>query len=93
VRVHRIAIAPSAVAAIRALHPDIKRAVRNALTALASDPERGLALQGELAGLHRYKVRRYRIIYEIVRPTRIVRVVAVGHRSRLYEDLADARRG
>lgn len=42
----------------------------------------------ELSGLWKYKVRRFRIIYELKRKARIIRIYAVGHRREVYEKLA-----
>lgn len=80
-------MAPAAAAALTALHPDIKRAVRSALESVAANPEVGLPLAGELRGLYRYKVRRFRIVYEIAASQRIVRVLAIGHRRDIYDRL------
>jgi mRNA interferase RelE/StbE len=45
----------------------------------------GKALRHSLKGLWRYRVREYRIICEIQRDRLVVLVVAVGHRSKVYE--------
>ena len=92
IRHHRLTIAPSAAAVIRTLHPGLKHSVRNALTALQSDPTLGAPLRNELDGLWRYRVRRYRIVYAVERSPREVRVVAVGPRRTVYEDLMESRR-
>ncbi|MGH7797219.1 MAG: type II toxin-antitoxin system RelE family toxin [Candidatus Binatia bacterium] len=44
---------------------------------------------GELSGLWRFKVRRFRIIYELDRKARVSRIFAIGHRREVYEQLAD----
>ena len=89
---YRLVIAPQAPEVVRALHPDLKRSVRSALEALGDAPSIGEPLRGELAGLWRYRVRRFRIVYELDRSARLVRVMAVGPRRSIYEDLAAARR-
>jgi mRNA interferase RelE/StbE len=89
---YRLVVAPPAADVVRALHPDLKRSVRNALDAIADAPSIGAPLRGDLAGLWRYRVRRFRIVYEVDRSTRLVRVLAVGPRRSVYEDLAAARR-
>jgi len=89
---YRLVIAPQVAAVVRALHPDLKRSVRSALDALGDAPSIGEPLRGELAGLWRYRVRRFRIVYELDRSARLVRVMAVGPRRSIYEDLAAARR-
>jgi mRNA interferase RelE/StbE len=91
VRDYRVRVAPAAEKALAALHPDVKRAIRSALDTIASKPESGLPLAGELSGLHRYKVRRFRIVYEIVASERVIRVMAVGHRRDIYDELVGRR--
>lgn len=41
----------------------------------------------------RYRVRRYRVVYEINARARTLRIVAVGHRRDVYEELAERGRG
>jgi mRNA interferase RelE/StbE len=91
-RRYRLVIAPQAAEVVRALHPDLKRSVRSALDALGDEPALGEPLRGELAGLWRYRVRRFRIVYERDQSHRVVRVMAVGPRRSVYEDLAAVRR-
>jgi mRNA interferase RelE/StbE len=42
-------------------------------------------LKGELSGYYRYRVGDYRVIYEIDEHSKVVTVVLIGHRSRVYE--------
>ena len=53
----------------------------------ASDPEQfGKPLRSGLKGFWRYRVQDYRIICRLENKILIVVVVAVGHRSSVYED-------
>ena len=88
----RPAIPPRVAGAIRHLHPDLKRSVRQAIRALCADPACGEPLQKELEGYWKYRVRRFRIVYAIDRPSRIIRIVAVGPRRTIYEQAADQLR-
>ncbi len=45
---------------------------------------------GELAELRKFRVRRFRIIYQAEARSRTVRLLAVGPRRTVYEDLAAA---
>ena len=86
--VYRPDIPPHVAEVIRHLPPDIKRSVKQALRSLSADLISGVPLMRELSGLWKYKVRRFRIIYELDRKARIIRIYAVGHRREVYEKLA-----
>jgi len=80
-------IPPHVAEVIRSLHPDLKRSIKAAVRALATNPEAGESLQRELDGLRKYRVRRFRIVYAIDRKRRVIRLMAVGHRRDVYEEL------
>ena len=90
--VYRPDIPPHVVEIVRHLPPDVKRSVKQALRSLSADPFSGAPLMRELSGLWRFKVRRFRIIYEPDRKARVIRIFAVGHRREVYEKLADRLR-
>ena len=81
-------IPPHVAEAIRGLPPDVKRSVRQSIRALAQTPEIGATLVGELSGLCKYRVRRFRIVYQVDRSGRRLRIIAVGHRAVIYDDLS-----
>lgn len=89
---YRPAFAPWVADRVRHLPPDIKRAVKEAIRALALAPERGDALERELEGCLKYKVRRYRIVYRVDRDARTVHILAMGHRRTIYEEAAERLR-
>lgn len=78
--------------AVRHLPPKTKRGIKQALRSLSADPFTGTPLMGELTGQWRIKVRRFRIVYELDRKARTVRIFAIGHRREVYEELADRLR-
>ena len=90
--VYRPDIPPHVAETIRHLPPDVKRSIKQALKSLSADPLVGAPLLRELSGLWRFKVRRFRIIYELDRKARIIRIFAIGHRREVYEQLADRLR-
>ena len=81
-------VPPHVAEVIRSLHPDLKRSIKAAVRAIATDPECGEPLLRELDGLWKFRVRRFRIVYTIDRKTRVIHVMAVGHRRHVYEDLS-----
>ena len=89
---YRPDIPPHVAEVIRHLSPEVRRAVKSAIRALADNPALGEPLQRELQGLWKYRVKRFGIVYAVDRPRRILRVVAVGHRRAVYEDIADRAR-
>ncbi|MGH7828395.1 MAG: type II toxin-antitoxin system RelE family toxin [Candidatus Binatia bacterium] len=85
----RLDIPPHVAEVIRHLPPDLKRSVKHALRSLSLHPFSGETLLRELEGLWKYRVRRFRIVYDVTRDKRIIRIFAVGHRQEVYEKLAE----
>ena len=85
----RPSIPPHIAAVIRTLHPDLKQSIKSAIRAIAANPECGEPLQRELNGLRKYRVRRFRIVYAVEQKRRVIRLMAVGHRRSVYEELTD----
>lgn len=85
----RLDIPPHVAKVIRSLHPELKQSVKAALRAIVADPEREDSLQRELHELRKFRVRRFRIVYRIERKARLIRLMAVGHRRGVYEELAE----
>lgn len=86
---YRPDIPPRVAEVIRHLPPEVKRGVKSALRALSDGSAVGEPLQRELEGLLKYRVKRYRIVYVLNRKQRIIRIIAIGHRRGVYEELAD----
>jgi len=88
-----LAIPPHVAEVLRRLPPDIKRSVKAALRAIGADPSIGAPLDHELKELWRFRVRRFRIVYDIDRSRRTVQVMAVAHRRHIYDDLVSRPHG
>jgi len=89
VTLYRAAVHSAAAEVMRALPPEVKRAVKAAIRKISAEPGSGEPLRGELEGRFKYRVRRYRVVYRIDRAARVVDIVAVGHRRSVYEELAE----
>jgi len=76
----------SIVSLIRNLHPLIKADISSALHFLVQNPNSGKALKEELHGLRSYRIKRYRVIYRIVAPEKILEIIAIGPRKNIYEE-------
>ncbi len=85
-------IPPHVAEVIRSLHPDLKQSIKFAIRAIAADPECGEPLRRELDGLWKYRVRRFRIVYAVDQRMRAIRLMAVGHRRHVYEELTERLR-
>jgi len=92
VAIYRPDIPPHVAEIVRHLPPELKQGIKQALRSLSADPFAGTPLIGELTGLWRVKVRRFRIVYELDRKARMIRVFAIGHRREVYEGVADRLR-
>jgi mRNA interferase RelE/StbE len=86
---YRPDIPPHVAEIIRHFPPEVKRGIKAALRALCDGSAAGEPLQRELEGLLKYRVKRYRIVYALDRSRKSIRIVAVGHRRGVYEELAD----
>ncbi|MGH2362603.1 MAG: type II toxin-antitoxin system RelE family toxin [bacterium] len=73
---------------IRHLPPDLKRSIKAAIRTLSQVPDSGTPLVRELDGFWKYRVRRFRIVYVVDRRRKLLKIVGVGHRRRIYEDVA-----
>jgi mRNA interferase RelE/StbE len=69
---------------LRRMHPLLKRKIKESLRIILSNPEEGKFLKKELAGLQSFRVGRFRIIYQV--KDKVVEIVAVGPRQRIYEE-------
>jgi mRNA interferase RelE/StbE len=74
------------VSLLRNLHPLIKAHIRSALHFLVKNPNIGKLLKEELHGLRSYRVRKYRVIYRIVAPEKILEIIVIGPRNNIYEE-------
>ena len=70
---------------IRSLHPNIKKKIKHGLKAIINDPYAGKALKDELQGLRSFRVKRFRIIYQ-VNDKKEIQIVALGPRAFIYEE-------
>ncbi len=82
-------IPPHVADVIRVLHPELKQLIKAAIRAITSDPDCGEPLKRELNGLRKYRVRRFRIVYAVDLKRRVFRLMAVGHRRSVYEELTE----
>lgn len=83
---HRKLRVPDGIAAfVRGLHPMLKKRVRDALQEILNDPSAGKALKDELKGLRSFRLKRFRIIYEVSASSRISNI-AIGPRKYIYEE-------
>jgi len=82
--VSRVELAQLARKEIVDLDWPLSDAVVEALGLLKREPEAGHLLRGRLRGLRSLRVGTYRIIYQVDDDQRLVRVLAVRHRSVAY---------
>jgi mRNA interferase RelE/StbE len=85
---YRVEVSSEAVDIIRTLPPEVKRQIKQALVHLTEFPGAGKPLTEELAGLHSYRARRFRIVYQLTSSERRLLVLHVGHRKTVYEEIS-----
>jgi len=81
---------PGALQDLKKLDRQIQREIvdymDNRVSTARTPRDIGKPLRGSKFGLWRYRVRDYRIICELQEKRLVVLVVAVGHRSTIYDD-------
>ncbi|HJR77639.1 MAG TPA: type II toxin-antitoxin system RelE/ParE family toxin [Nitrospiraceae bacterium] len=78
---------PEAAERIRKLHPQIKQEIRDGIRTLLNNPLAGRALHSELSGYWSYRIRTYRVIYEVNEERSSLDVIFIGPRRNVYEEL------
>ena len=82
---YRLRVPAELVDLIRSLHPELKRKLRAALRVVLDDPTSGKTLRDELEGFSSYSVGRLRVIYRVRDRSRVIELLAIGPRARIYE--------
>lgn len=82
---YRIEFTNAARQGIVHLPPEIKQQIREGLRLLSVDPYAGEPLKRELEGKRKFRIGRYRIVYEMEPARKVVLISAVGHRGKVYE--------
>ncbi|MCH8040015.1 MAG: type II toxin-antitoxin system RelE/ParE family toxin [Nitrospinae bacterium] len=82
-------IPPHVAEVIRHFPPDLKQSIKSAIRALSANPNGGEPLVRELEGFWKFRVKRFRIVYTIDRRRKMIRIIAVGHRHRIYDQIAE----
>jgi len=91
---YRVQLSPLARKRLAGLPKPVQQAITHQLSALEDDP-RPLTteeLTGDLAGLRKLRVRRYRVLYEVADDERLIRVATLGHRRMVYKEMRRLRR-
>jgi mRNA interferase RelE/StbE len=88
VKLYQLDIPPQVAEVLRHVPPDLKQSIKSALRLLSTNPQSGTPLVKKLDGYWKYRVKRFRIVYAIVERTKVLRIVAIGHRRGIYEEVA-----
>jgi len=82
---YRVELTGAARETLVHLPPAVKQEVKAALRYLAQNPRGGEPLRRELLGKWKFRIARYRLIYQIYPQDRRLLVVAIGPRRDIYE--------
>ena len=82
---YKMRFTPEASRLVSKFHPENKKQIKMALRDLQKDPHAGGDLQEELYGFKSFKIKRYRILYNINEEKSFIQVYHIGHRSDVYE--------
>ena len=76
---------PETTRIIAKLHPENKKLIKQALVELRKNPYTGSDLEEELYGFKSFKLKRFRVLYNINEEKNIIQVFHIGHRKDVYE--------
>ena len=82
----KIRFTPEASRLLSKFHPISKMLIEQALNDIRQNPYIGSDLQEELYGFKSFKIKRYRIIYNINEDKNFVQIFYVSHRRDIYEE-------
>ncbi len=85
----RLTFTTEAAKLLSRLHPESKKFIKEGLTELRQNPYLGDDLQQELSSFKSYKIKRYRILYDINEEEGVIQIYYVGHRRDVYEQFRD----
>ena len=83
----KLRFTPEAARLLSKIHPENKKYIKKALKELRQNPYTGKDLQEELFGFNSFRIKRYRIIYDIREDEYLLRIYYFGQRSDVYEQL------
>ena len=83
----RLVVTPKVEETLRVLPPQTKRYIRASFEEICKNPWIGKPLRDELTGFRSFRVKQFRIVYEIKRQIVTVVVIGVGPRRMIYEEL------
>ena len=81
----KLRVPDEVVALIRGCHPQLKRKIKAGIRQILTEPESGISLKDEMAGLESYRISRFRIIYRVT-SQQTIDIIAVGPRKNIYEE-------
>ena len=84
---YRVEFTEAARSAVIHLPPAIKQEIKEGIRFLADTPLAGEPLKRELEGKRKFRIGRYRLIYQLESNRKVVLIVAVGPRRTIYEEL------
>ena len=76
---------PETTRIIAKLHPENNKLIKQALVELRKNPYAGTDLQEELYGFKSFKLKRFRVLYNINEEENIIQIFHIGHRKDVYE--------
>ena len=81
---YKISLDSSAKKFLRKLDSHSQEKIINKLKKLRENPEMGKPLIGNLSGLWRLRIEKYRVIYQIKKFELLILVLDIGHRKTIY---------
>jgi mRNA interferase RelE/StbE len=76
---------PESARILSKLHPENKKLIKQALVELGKNPYAGSDLQEELFGFKSFKLKKFRVLYNIDEEDNTIQIYHIGHRKDVYQ--------
>ena len=84
---HEVLLTRAAQKGLETLSRDVQMRIAGRIDVLAANPNPpgSQPLKGQFAGLRKFRVGDYRVVYHVDEENRVVKVLRVGHRRHVYD--------
>lgn len=83
---YHISFDNNAIKFLKKIKQNDRETIINKIEILKKDPYLGKRLAGDLFGLWKLRIRKFRVLYKIIENKLIIVIVNIGHRKNIYNN-------